>query len=109
VADRSNNVHVELVRSGGYAGLNLVASVDTQHLPPDAASAVHDALDRVDLGSLSSPALPPGMPDRYQYDLTVTAGDRRHSLTFHEPGVPPELQPLVDALMPLASPTPPGP
>ena len=99
---------IDFVRSGGLAGLSLVASVDASTLEPEAAAAVHDALDRVDLGALSRQARrAPSGPDRFQYDLTVTTDDGgSQTVTLEEAEVPAELRPLIDALVPLARPRP---
>lgn len=99
--------HIDLVRSGGMAGLSLGTSVDVSSLPPEAAAAVSGALSRVDVGALARrPATEPTMADRFQYDLTVTSGDQSQSVTLHEADVPPDLKPLITALMPLAQPRP---
>ncbi len=100
-----SDTHIDLVRSGGMAGLSLGTSVDVSSLAPDAAAAVSDALERVDLDALAArPAAAPSGPDRFQYDLTVQRGDESHSVSLHEPDVPGELRPLISALMPLAQP-----
>jgi hypothetical protein len=33
-------MHIEFVRSGGFAGLRLAASIDSQHLTPEQASTL---------------------------------------------------------------------
>jgi hypothetical protein len=97
--------HVELVRSGGLAGLSLTAAVAVDDLPQDTADTVRGALDKVDLAGLAERPVPaPSGADRFQYDLTVTRGGQRHSVTLPESHVPPELKPVLDALMPLAQP-----
>ena len=55
---------------------------------------------------MSDAATPPSVPDRFQYDLTVTGDGQTRSVTLHEPDVPAELRPLIKALMPLAQPRP---
>jgi hypothetical protein len=97
-------LHVRLTRSGGFAGIAMVAAVDLDDLPPGDAERVRQAL-----GALSfrrrrtSGAQPPGRPDRFQYDLEVTDG-RRRSLTAHEPDISAELKAVIDVLLPLAQP-----
>ncbi len=101
------DTHIDLVRSGGMAGLSLGTSVDVSSLPADAAAAVSGALSRVDVGALARrSATEPTMADRFQYDLTVTTGDQSHSVSLQEAEVPAELRPLISALMPLAQPRP---
>ena len=97
---------VRLTRSGGFAGLSMVASVDLDELPESEASRVRAALSEVDFDGLSDPghAAPfPGAADMYQYDLEVVGGGRR-SLTAHEPIADPGLRTLLDVLLPRAEP-----
>ena len=99
---------IDFVRSGGLGGFSMAASVDASSLAPDAAAAVHDALDQLDMTALARQASPsPSGPDRFQYDLTVTTDDgQSRNLTLQEHEVPAELRPLIDALIPLARPRP---
>ena len=98
---------VRLVRSGGLAGLDMVADVDLDDLPAEAAAAVRAGLGQLHGGRphqmpRSEPG-PGGGADRYQYDLEVNDGGRRR-LTAHEPDIPPGLQAVIDVLLPLAHP-----
>ena len=98
---------VRLTRSGGLAGLSLVASVDLDDLPPATAETVRAALDKVDFKPRRRRAArgaPVGLPDAYQYDVEVIDGKKRRSLTAHDPVTSRELQALLDALLPLAEP-----
>lgn len=96
---------VRFTQSGGIGGLELAASVDLDDLPDDQAARIREALAGADLPALAGRRVerPPGA-DRYQYDIAVTDGRRTHTVTAHESAVPPELQPLIDALRPLARP-----
>ncbi len=104
---------VRLTRSGGFAGLSMVASVDLDELPEDTAAEVRAALDEVDFdkpagrrrraAAPAPPAFGAGAADTFQYDLEVIGAERR-SLTVHEPLPSPQLQTLVDVLLPLARP-----
>lgn len=96
--------HLRLTRSGGLAGLDMVAAVDVDDLPAAAAARVRDALAGLDFDRAAAGGpRPPGGPDRYQYDLEVNDG-RPRRLTAHEPDVPPDLQAVIDVLLPLAQP-----
>lgn len=98
-------MRIDFARSGGLAGLTMAVSVDTAGLPPDAAGAVDAALGGADLAELAArPRRAARGTDRYQYDLTIERDGERHSLSFLETEVPPELRPVIDALVPLASP-----
>jgi hypothetical protein len=96
--------NVRLTRSGGFAGLSMVADVDLDHLPGHQAAEVQAALDGVDFDRLHQAVpRPPGRPDGFQYDLEVDDG-RRRSVTAHEPLSDPGFQQLVDVLLPMARP-----
>lgn len=98
---------VRLTRSGGLAGLSSVASVDLDDLPPAAAEKVRAALDKVDFKPRkrrTARGAPVGLPDAYQYDIEVNDGKKRRSLTARDPVASPEIQALLDALLPLAQP-----
>jgi len=101
----STNVHIEFRRTGGLAGLAMVATVDTDTLGPEKSAGLLANLERADVADLASRPLPtPTGADRFQYDLTVQQGDDRHSLTVGESALPAELRPLVRDLMALAHP-----
>ncbi|MDQ4091126.1 MAG: hypothetical protein M3163_12605 [Actinomycetota bacterium] len=103
---------VRLTRSGGLAGLSMVASVDLDELPQKTAAEVRAALDALDFDTPdgrrrreagSPPAFGAGAADTFQYDLEVI-GEKRRSLTVREPLPNPQLRTLVDVLLPLAQP-----
>ena len=106
--------HVRLTRSGGLAGLSMVASVDLDELPAPTARKVRSALAEVNFdlaparrrpGRRAAPAPQawPGAADTYQYDLEVNDGKKR-SITLHDPVASPEVQTLLNLLLPLAQP-----
>ena len=93
---------IELVRSGGFAGLSLRSSVDTSAEPTVDADAgwYAEQLAVLDLPALSAQPAGEPQPDRYRYALSVLGDDGvSHDLEFGETAVPPELHPLVDALI----------
>ena len=90
---------IELVRSGGFAGLSLRNSADTAGSDPE-AEWYAEQLESLDLPALA--ALPTGepQPDRYHYALSVETDDgTTHHLEFAEPALPESLRPLVDRLV----------
>lgn len=104
-------ISIRLTRSGGLAGLEMVASVDVDELPPETARRVRSALaglgrERAATGR-AEPAYRPGPPqgaDRFQYDLVVDTDGKRREITAHDGHLTPKLQALVDVLLPLARP-----
>ena len=99
----TEGLHIDFERSGGFAGLSLKASVDADNLPLDQAGELDALLRAADFFSLPErPAQPGSGADRFQYDITVTQGGRRHSVSIGESGLPPALRPLIDRLTDLA-------
>ena len=102
---------VRLTRSGGLAGLSMVASVDLDDLPAAKARKVRSALAGVDFEPPPAPRkagrksarAPAPFADGFQYDLEVDDGTKR-KITVHDPVSSPEMQALLDALLPLAEP-----
>jgi emfourin len=93
-------VRVDLVRSGGFAGIPVHASVDSATLPVEEASELAALLDRLDMADLAERATqPPRGADRFQYDLTIQRGAVRQHVSLAESAVPPDLRPLLTWLL----------
>ncbi len=93
-------MHVDLVRSGGFANVRLRRSLDTDDLSPQDAQELEELVARVDLDDLErrSPIRGRGA-DRFQYDLTVMAGERERRISVGEGALPPELRALIDRVL----------
>jgi hypothetical protein len=90
-------------RSGGFAGLRLSATFDTELLPSETAAALARLIEEADFFNL--PAILTGSPnaaDMYQYVLTVEDETRSHMVTASEDGVSDALRQLLDFLLRLA-------
>ncbi len=92
-------VRIELARSGGVAGITLRSSLDTAELPAEEARVLEALVDELDLSELPGPGGRPGAVDRFQYDLTITRGGRRHMVSVGEKELTPPLRRLVDEVM----------
>jgi hypothetical protein len=90
---------IELVRSGGFAGLSLRTAADTSGSDPDGQWYAEE-LAGLDLPALAELPVGEPQPDRYHYALSVAADDgTTHRLEFAEPSLPEPLRPLVDRLV----------
>jgi hypothetical protein len=85
---------IEFARSGGYANIPLRAEVTADALDPQERAALDALLERAPAGA----AARAGAPDRFQYDITVVAGERRHHVQIGERDVDATLRPLIDRL-----------
>lgn len=92
---------IELARSGGFANIPLHATVPADALGPRERAGVDALLSR-------EPAAEPlaGAPDRFQYDVVVVAGERRHHVRLGEREIDEHLRPLIDRLERDAAPAP---
>jgi hypothetical protein len=92
---------LELVRSGGFAGLSLRAAVDTSADDEPEAQWYDDALAGVDVSALAGSAPGPPGPgaDRFVYRLAVERDGDRHEVTFGEQAVPEPLRPVIERLV----------
>ena len=86
---------VKLVRSGGIAGLTMVASVDSADLPPDQQNVVSTLLTKDLRGSGASP---PGAADQFTYQLEIRHGDHTVRRQWQDPEVHESVRPLLASL-----------
>jgi len=99
-------MRVEFRRSGGMAGIDMTASVDTAELPVEQAEV---AAALMSPGSVPpSPAAAAGAPDRFSYELTVRDGEHTQTHHWTETPVPEVVQPLLTGLGHRARPAPPS-
>jgi len=95
-----DNLELRLRRTGGLAGLPMVASIDTRELDAEEAGRISDALDQVDLLHLQDrPDAAPGAADTFNYELEVRGADSAQTVRFGERQMPAELALVVRALM----------
>ncbi|HZX96420.1 MAG TPA: protealysin inhibitor emfourin [Myxococcales bacterium] len=87
-----------LSRVGGLAALQRPPrTVDTAALPADKAAELHDLVHRAVFFDLP-PELGTATPDATGHVLTISDGDREHTVSFDHPSAPAPLRELVSAL-----------
>ena len=84
---------IELARSGGFANIPMRAAVAADALDPQERAGVDALLSRAPAEEAQA-----GAPDRFQYDVTVIAGDRRHRVRLGEREIDDRLRALIDRL-----------
>ncbi len=92
-------MRVLLESSGGFTGLRMRSSLDTEELPPEQAADAVRALEKL---ALMPPALPSAPLPRYR--LTITRDTGPQVVELAETRVPQALRPLISALMHRARP-----
>ncbi len=96
-------MQIEFVRTGGFAGLRLTESIDTQELPQEQASNVEAMIRDSGFFELPEKLLPPSpAPDRFEYRVTVSTNMQSHTIVASEILVPDRLRPLLNYLTTLA-------
>lgn len=98
-------VHIDFRRSGGIAGIDMTASVDSRDLPDEHAGVAADLLTGGDnLRQDDSP----GVPDGFTYEVNVSDGSRSQQYQWSGPQVPAAVRPLLDDLGKRAQPASPA-
>ena len=85
-------MRVRFVRSGGLAGLDLVATVDSGDLPGDQQKVVFALLTK-DLRGAGVNR--PGGADQFSYQLEIQAGDSTVRRQWQEADVHESVRPLL--------------
>jgi hypothetical protein len=96
-------MRIDFTRTGGFAGIRLTTSVDTQKLAPDQQSSITKLVSDAAFFELPERILPdaPG-PDRFEYRLTIAESKQTHSVLVHDASAPESLRPLLNYLTTLA-------
>jgi hypothetical protein len=87
---------VTLVQSGGFGGLRITTTADSETLGPEQAKELAGLVD--DAGFFDLPdriGIPPDQADRFQYRLAVTDGARDKTVRVSEEGLTDPLKSLV--------------
>ena len=95
-------MRVKLVRSGGFGGLEMVATVDAADLPADQQDVASTLLAQDLRGPGTSR---PGGADQFSYQLEIQHGDRTVQRHWDEPEVPETVRPLLTSLTRQAKPS----
>ncbi|MDX6693348.1 MAG: hypothetical protein QOF02_951 [Blastocatellia bacterium] len=95
-------MRISFKRSGGFAGLpgqNQSLEIDSEKLPHPKAQELERLVEETrPFDHPSEQKSASKMRDGFQYDLTLDAGDRTHSLKLTDGAVPDKLQPLIEWL-----------
>jgi hypothetical protein len=96
-------MQIEFVRTGGFAGMRLAASIDTQQLEAEQASTLDKMITEAGFFELPEQIKPasPG-PDRFEYQVVISSGGMKHSINVSDAVMPDSLRPLIDLITRLA-------
>ena len=93
-------MRIEFERVGGFAGIRLSASIDTEALPPEEAKSWQALVEKAQLGQMRQSG--GRTRDSFEYWLTVEEGGKRSSVRMTDETLPPSATPLIDRLLALA-------
>lgn len=105
VSMATSDVRLEFRRSGGLAGIEMTTSVDARDLPAEQAPVITDLLNNT-LPERNTPTHRPPMPDQFDYELTVTDGNRSSTYHWTDIQIPDAAQPLIAELAERSEPEP---
>ncbi len=96
-------MRIRFERTGGFAGMRLTATIDTEALPLERADELRRLVDAASFFDLPTTirSSAPGA-DQFQYQLTIEVEGRRHTVEVSEAAAPEALQPLLRQLTILA-------
>lgn len=89
-------------RTGGFAGIRMKTTVDTDELPPHEANPLKDMIYNANFFDLPEEMTSHSGADRFYYRLTIQDGSRSHTVEMSGSSVPDDLQPLLQELNQLA-------
>ncbi len=96
-------MRIQFVRTGGVAGMRLASTIDSDALPEDEAQALQREVDNAHFFELPAQLSDQGSgADRFQYEITVDDGRKKHTIEAGESALPDQVQPLVQHLERLA-------
>lgn len=87
---------IEVVQTGGFAGIYKKQQVDTEQLQPLDAANVQRLVQDADFFNLPPYVGAPLGCDMFEYDIAVEDQGRKKSVHVWGVGIPEKLQPLVD-------------
>ncbi|MGH2522981.1 MAG: protealysin inhibitor emfourin [Anaerolineales bacterium] len=96
-------MRIDFERTGGFAGMRVSLTVNTESLPPEEARALREMVEAARFFDLLTtiPSTAPGA-DQFQYKLLVEDEGRQHTIEVGEASAPPTLQPLLRRLTVMA-------
>ncbi len=91
-------MQVYFERSGGFMGLHLQTTVDTDDLPPGEAAQWEQTLASARFYTLPSALAEDKRTDSFVYKLTVITPEQEHTALCTDDDAPEELRPLLRRL-----------
>jgi hypothetical protein len=96
-------MQIQFERSGGFAGMTVAATIDTDQLPAQEADELRALIDAAGFFNLpAKPAIASVGADQFQYTISVKAEGRQHTIQTGDASASEALQRLLRRLTALA-------
>jgi hypothetical protein len=90
-------MRIEFTRSGGFAGIRLSRTFDTDQLPEEDARELEQLVDAANFFSLPE-TQQSGGADKLQYRISIERDGKTHTVQTDERAAPPPLTSLIKKL-----------
>lgn len=89
-------IRIHFERSGGFAGMRMMGTIDSDSLPPQEEHELFVLVEAAGFFQLPEKITSPEPGgDRFTYRLTVETEGERHTVEVGDEGVPAALRPLL--------------
>jgi len=96
-------MNIDFIQTGGFAGVRISVNIETQKLPLEQSLKLEKLVNQAGFFSLSPIIKSPSpLPDRFEYQISISSKGKSHSVTVSESVVPDRLRPLLDFLYKIA-------
>lgn len=86
-------------RTGGFAGIHMVANINPDDLPEEQAKSLLELLDALHFKELPEQMMnKPSLPDQFTYRITVETKEWEHTVITGDISAPEEMQELLELL-----------
>jgi hypothetical protein len=89
---------ISFERTGGFAGMRMVTTVDVDSLPASEAAMLRKLVADVDFFNLAEIPAGKAVPDGFQYAITVEGDGKQRTIQVAEASIPDKLRPLLKDL-----------
>ena len=91
-------MNIMFERTGGFAGMRITLSLDSNSLPPADTDALQKLISEADFFNLTETQSDRSQYDGFQYTIRVQVEGQVHTLHLTDDSVPEKLQPFLNEL-----------
>jgi len=93
------SMKVYFERTGGFAGISISVSLDTDKMPQDESEQLHSMCNNVNFFNLPPKSEPKsGVADLFHYKITIESKDGKHTVETTDMSLTPEFEIFVNFL-----------